>query len=163
MHAADLNDDRVAAVVDAAARAGLEIAPVTFENETRTSADAAREVGCEIDRICKSLVFDAAGEPVLFLMSGANRVDLRKAAACAGVDHLDKADATVAKAATGFSIGATPPFGHAKALKVFVDEALLSFDEVWAAGGRTDTVFPIAPKDLVAATGAEIVDIREER
>jgi prolyl-tRNA editing enzyme YbaK/EbsC (Cys-tRNA(Pro) deacylase) len=93
LHPADKNDPKVAMVIAAAAQAGIVIEPVTFDNETRTSVDAAREVGCELDLICKSIVFEAAGEPVLFLMSGPDRVDLAKAAAAAGVDHLDRANA----------------------------------------------------------------------
>ena len=57
-------------------------------------------------------MFVAGSRPVLFLVSGANRVDLDEAAAVAGVTELAKADADGARAATRFSIGATPPFGH---------------------------------------------------
>jgi Cys-tRNA(Pro) deacylase len=161
LHPADRNDPKVAMVIAAAAAHGIDIDPVSFDNETRTSVDAAREVGCEVDLICKSIVFQAGDEPILFLMSGPDRVDTAKAAVAANVERLDRADATLAKESTGYSIGATPPFGHATQLRVFIDERLASMDRVWAAGGRTDTVFEIATGDLITASGAQVADLSE--
>jgi prolyl-tRNA editing enzyme YbaK/EbsC (Cys-tRNA(Pro) deacylase) len=42
-----------------------------------------------------------------------------------------------------------------------MDEDLLRYPEVWAAGGRPDTVFPIAPKDLARAADAKICRLGE--
>ncbi|HWL65817.1 MAG TPA: YbaK/EbsC family protein, partial [Actinomycetota bacterium] len=114
MRSADLSDEKVSRVVAAAAAAGVEIAPVVFEHETRTSAEAAREVGCDVREIVKSLVFGVVGtdEAVLLLLSGADRVDLEEAAAALGVEGLERAAPELAKKVTGYSIGATPPFGH---------------------------------------------------
>ena len=42
---------------------------------TRTAADAAAAIGCEVGAICKSLVFRVGDEPLLIIASGANRVD----------------------------------------------------------------------------------------
>lgn len=158
---ADLSDPKVARVVEAGASVGVDVAPVTFEYETRTAVDAATAVGCELGAIVKTLVFRAGDDFVLFLVSGSNRVDLESAAAEAGVEKLDKADANEARKASGFSIGATPPFGHASTLPVFMDEDLLRYPEVWAAGGRPDTVFPLAPQDLARATKAKVCRLAE--
>lgn len=154
-------DPKVRHVVDAGRALGLEVRPRTFEQETRTARDAANAVGCHVSQIVKSLIFEAAGTPVLLLVSGANRVDLKLAAAAAGVDRLDKADATEVKASTGFSIGATPPFGHLRPISVLMDRDLLDHDEVWASGGRPDTVWPVDPHALMEATGAIVCDLRD--
>jgi prolyl-tRNA editing enzyme YbaK/EbsC (Cys-tRNA(Pro) deacylase) len=153
-------DPKVERVIAAGRALGIEVRPVEFAEETRTAGDAARNVGCDVAQIVKSLVFMAGGRPILLLVSGANRVDLTKGAAAAGTDVLTKADANAARAASGFSIGATPPFGHASEIAVFMDADLLAFDEVWAAGGRPDTVFPVSPRRLQEATGAPIVDLK---
>jgi prolyl-tRNA editing enzyme YbaK/EbsC (Cys-tRNA(Pro) deacylase) len=154
-----VDDPKVQRVVDAGRALGLDISPVTFDGETRTAADAAQRVGCSVSQIVKSLVFDAGDEPVLFLVSGTNRVDLAKAARAAGVSRLSRANADAAKAATGYSIGATPPFGLASAMRIFMDEDLLGHDEVWAAAGRPDSVFPIDPGEL--ARVALVCDLKE--
>jgi Cys-tRNA(Pro) deacylase len=156
MRPSDPNEPRVARVIAGARAAGIQIAPVTFERETRTAEQAASEIGCDVAQIVKSLVFQSDGRPLLFLVSGANRLDPAAGARAAGVERLDKADAALTKQATGFSIGGVPPFGHASSLPVVIDEDLLTFEEIWAAGGRPDTVFPIAPDELVRATDGRV-------
>jgi prolyl-tRNA editing enzyme YbaK/EbsC (Cys-tRNA(Pro) deacylase) len=130
-----------------------------FPAGTRTAADAARAVGCEVGQIVKSLVFIAAGAPVVALVSGANRVDERCLAAVAGEPVL-KADAETARSATGYSIGGVPPFGHATEVLVFMDRDLLGYDVVWAAAGRPDSVFEIAPERLRELSNATVLDLK---
>jgi prolyl-tRNA editing enzyme YbaK/EbsC (Cys-tRNA(Pro) deacylase) len=154
-------DPKLAAVIAAGAAAGVEVRPTTFPQDTRTAVDAAREIGCQLGQIVKSLVFHAGDEPLLFLMSGANRLDMAKAMSAADVDALGKADAGRAKEVTGYSIGATPPFGHAHDVRVFMDQDLLTYDEVWAAAGRPDSVFPVDPRSLARATGARVCALSE--
>jgi prolyl-tRNA editing enzyme YbaK/EbsC (Cys-tRNA(Pro) deacylase) len=155
-------DAKTQRVIDAGAALGVEVAPHTFPAETRTAADAASAVGCDVAQIVKSLVFGSDRGPLLFLVSGANRLDPTLAARAAGVDELTKADAGEAKSATGFSIGATPPFGHTNQLPTFMDEDLLLHSEVWAAAGRPDSVFPVAASALQEATGAVVCALREK-
>ena len=68
------SSERVAAALAAAGHAP-EIR--VFDSSTRTSADAAAAIGCEVAQIAKSLVFRARGSnrPVLVIASGVNRVD----------------------------------------------------------------------------------------
>lgn len=154
------NVDRVVA---AAREAGLEIEVQRFPEGTRTAADAARAVGCEVAQIVKSLVFVADGTPVVALVSGANRVDEGRLATAFAASTVRKADGDEARAATGFPIGGVPPFGHATAVRVVVDRDLLGHERLWAAAGLPDAVFPIAPDELVRVSGATAVDLAEAR
>src|SRR3982074_521091 len=134
-----------------------DLAVKEFPEGTRTAVDAARAGGCEVGQIVKSLVFIAAGRPVVALVSGANRLDEKRLAAVAGEPVL-KADAETARTATGYAIGGVPPFGHATDVPVYMDRDLLSYEMVWAAAGRPDSVFHIAParlRDLSRATVAD--------
>jgi Cys-tRNA(Pro) deacylase len=155
-------DPKIKAVVAAAHELGLVIDPQTSPEGTRTADDAARAIGCDVAQIVKSLVFMADDGPLLFLVSGANRLDLERAARVAGVDRLEKADAATVKRTTGYSIGATPPFGHAQRLGVFMDEDLLAHERVWAAAGRADAVFAVDPKRLRDTTGAVVAKLGAE-
>ena len=141
--------------------AGMDagIAVREFPAGTRTAADAARAVGCDVGQIVKSLVFVAAGRPVVALVSGANRLDEKRLAAVAGEPVL-KADAETARNATGYSIGGVPPFGHATEVPVFMDRDLLGYEVVWAAAGRPDSVFQIAPDRLRDLSGATLTDLK---
>ena len=75
---------------------------------------------------------------------------------------MKRPDADTAKTITGFSIGGVPPFGHASALPVYVDEDLTRFDVVWAAAGTPFAVFAITPDDLVQASHGTVVDLKKE-
>jgi Cys-tRNA(Pro) deacylase len=151
----------VARVTDAARAAGVDIRVERFPEGTRTAADAARAVGCEVGQIVKSLVFVADARPVVALVSGANRVDLGRLATAIGATEARRADGDEARAATGFAIGGVPPFGHASEVSVVVDRDLLDFDRVWAAAGLPDAVFAIAPDDLLRASGGRVTDVKE--
>jgi prolyl-tRNA editing enzyme YbaK/EbsC (Cys-tRNA(Pro) deacylase) len=151
----------VARVVAAAREAGLEIAVERFPEGTRTAADAARAVGCEVGQIVKSLVFVADETPVVTLVSGANRVDLDRLATALDAAAVRKADGDEARAATGFPIGGVPPFGHAGAVTVLVDDDLLAHETLWAAAGLPDAVFAIAPDDLLRISGGRRADLAE--
>ena len=148
-----------AAVVTAGRSHGLELDVREFPEATRTAADAARAVGCHVDQIVKSLVFVADTDPVLVLTSGGNRVDVVKVGRERSAATVRKADAGEVRAATGYAIGGTPPFGHARELAVLIDRDLTGFDVVWAAAGTPRHVFPITPADLVRATGGEVADV----
>jgi prolyl-tRNA editing enzyme YbaK/EbsC (Cys-tRNA(Pro) deacylase) len=132
-----------------AAGRGVPIAVTRFPATTRTAQDAAREIGCTVGEIVKSLVFLADGAPVVVLCSGAVRVDEAKLPAALGASAVRRATANEAKSATGYAIGGVPPFAHAAELRVIVDDGLFAFATVWAAAGLADAVFPIAPADLV--------------
>jgi prolyl-tRNA editing enzyme YbaK/EbsC (Cys-tRNA(Pro) deacylase) len=92
------------------------------------------------------------------LVSGANRVDTGKLADAAG-GAVGKADADLARSATGYAIGGVPPFGHATAVPVFLDRDLLAYEVVWAAAGRPDSVFPIQPARLRELSGGIVADL----
>jgi prolyl-tRNA editing enzyme YbaK/EbsC (Cys-tRNA(Pro) deacylase) len=142
-------------VVTAAADRGLTIAVSEFPAGTRTADDAARAVGCSVDQIVKSMIFDAGGELVLALTSGANLVDPEKLAAVAGSAACGRAGADNVRSTTGYAIGGVPPFGHATSVRTWIDPHLLDFEVVWAAAGTPRHVFPLAPDQLVELTDAQ--------
>jgi prolyl-tRNA editing enzyme YbaK/EbsC (Cys-tRNA(Pro) deacylase) len=148
-----------AAVVTAGRLLGLELDVREFPEGTRTAADAARAIGCHVDQIVKSLVFVADTAPVLVLTSGGNRVDVVKVGKERSAAVVRKADAGEVRAATGYAIGGTPPFGHARDLPVLIDRHLTAFEVVWAAAGTPRHVFPIAPGDLLRAAGGQVADV----
>ncbi|HEX6633182.1 MAG TPA: YbaK/EbsC family protein [Usitatibacter sp.] len=141
--------------------AGLAGEIVEFEQPTRTSAEAAAAIGCTVAEIAKSIVFRgaASGEAVIVVASGANRVSEAKVAARVG-EALARADADFVREATGYAIGGVAPLGHAKPVKLLLDEDLRRFGKVWAAGGTPFSVFPLTPEELRTITGAEWTDVK---
>lgn len=141
-------------IVDFAAASGVTIEVIEYPDGTRTAEDAANAVGCLVDQIVKSMIFDADGEIVLALTSGAHLVDGSALAEVAGVAECGRADVDKVRATTGFAIGGVPPFGHVNEVRTWIDPHILAFDQVWAAAGTPRHVFAIPPAELVRLTGA---------
>ncbi|SCK38700.1 Cys-tRNA(Pro) deacylase, prolyl-tRNA editing enzyme YbaK/EbsC [Streptomyces sp. WMMB 714] len=133
-----------------------------FPEATRTAAQAAEAIGCELSQIVKSLVFAADGEPVLVLMDGASRVDVRLVRDELDARSVQRADAGLVREATGYAIGGVPPFGHVTTMRVLADRRLLGHEVVWAAAGTPHTVFALDPRTLIAHAGGSVVDVREQ-
>jgi len=154
--------DSARRVQDALAARGFTIEIREFPDSTRTAAEAAAAIGCEVAQIAKSLVFRAreTDRPVLVIASGANRVDEKAVAALIG-EKLGRADADFVRERTGFAIGGVPPLGHDTPLATLIDRDLLGFEEIWAAAGTPNAVFRLTPEDLVAVTGGQVADIKQ--
>ncbi|MCK7626209.1 YbaK/EbsC family protein [Streptomyces sp. RS10V-4] len=141
---------------------GLRVEVRAFPEATRTAAQAAAALGCDLAQIVKSLVFAADGAPVLVLMDGASRVDVDRVRAELGAAEVTRADAALVRETTGYAIGGVPPFGHRTRTPVLADRGLLAHTTVWAAAGTPHTVFPLDPQTLIAHAGGTLVDVREQ-
>jgi prolyl-tRNA editing enzyme YbaK/EbsC (Cys-tRNA(Pro) deacylase) len=147
-------------VQEALAAAGIDARVVELPQSTRTAADAARAVGCEVGQIAKSLVFRAreSGNAVLVIASGTNRVNEAAIAAAIG-EPIGKADAEFVRARTGYAIGGVPPVGHLQSIRTFIDEDLLRFDRIWAAAGTPNAVFELSAAELARLTGGAVMRV----
>ena len=157
-------DDMPAAtvrVIEAAATRGLDLEVRVYPDGTKTAADAAAAIGCEVAAIVKSLVFVVDGTPVVALVPGDLRLDPDKLASVCGGTRARRANLDEVRNSTGYAAGGTPPFGHATSVTVVADEQLQRFATVWAAAGTPTTVFPIGPAELVVAAQARWADITE--
>lgn len=145
------------------AEAGVATQVVEFEQPTRTSAEAAAAVGCSVAEIAKSVVFRAklSGQAVVVVASGDNRVCEDKVSRLVG-EKLGRANADFVRESTGYVIGGVSPLGHANPVRLLLDSDLQRFEQIWAAGGTPFSVFPLSPKQLIAITGADWADIRQE-
>ena len=134
---------------------------VALEQSARTSAEAARAVGCRVDQIAKSLVFRSVEtqRAVLVIASGANRVDEVKVATLVA-EPVGRADADFVRARTGFAIGGGAPVAHTEPLTILIDEYLMTWPEIWAAAVHPNTVFRLTPADLVRLTGGRVTSVR---
>lgn len=142
--------------VAAAAAQGVVVEPVRYPAGTRTAADAAAAVGCEVAQIVKSLVVIGPDGPLLALTAGHHRLDLDRLGEAVG-GPVVMSDPDTARAATGFAIGGTPPFGHPEPRPTYLDPSLLDHEVVYAAAGTPDTCFPISPARLREVTDATVL------
>lgn len=147
-------------VQDVLAQRGFSNQVVEFSESTRTSAEAAAAVGCEVGQIAKSLIFQGATShrPILVIASGDNRVNEKAMAAHAG-EKLQRPDAEFVRLHTGFAIGGVPPLGHDQPLTTYIDADLWRYERIWAAAGHPNAVFALTPDELTAMTGGTVVKV----
>lgn len=144
---------------DEHARRGGTGEVVILPDAVHTAALAAAALGCEVGAIANSLLFDAAGRPVLVLTSGAHRVDTAALAPRLGVASLDRAAPAFVREHTGQVIGGVSPVGHPAPVPTYLDPWLRRHDVVWAAAGHPAAVFSTTYDELAALTGATAVDV----
>jgi prolyl-tRNA editing enzyme YbaK/EbsC (Cys-tRNA(Pro) deacylase) len=139
---------------------GMTCRVAELPGSTRTAADAAAAVGCRVEQIAKSIVFQGktSGKPVIVIASGTNRVNEKKLRDLIS-EPVKKADADFVRHHTGFAIGGVPPLGHANPIEIYIDEDLMRYDEVWAAAGTPHAVFRVTPQELAAMTKGKTVNI----
>jgi prolyl-tRNA editing enzyme YbaK/EbsC (Cys-tRNA(Pro) deacylase) len=139
---------------------GLECEVIELPGSTRTAAEAASAVGCEVEQIAKSLVFQGktSGKPIMVIASGGHRVNEKKLRDLVS-ERVGKADADFVRCHTGFAIGGVPPVGHARPIEIYIDEDLFGYDHIWAAAGTPHAVFKLTPSELSRMTGGKRVDI----
>ena len=155
----------VIAVQDALDAAGARTAErqssqvIVLDDAVHTAAAAAAALGVEVGQIANSLIFDADGEPLLVLTSGAHRVDTDRVATALGITKLRRATPDFVREHTGQAIGGVAPVGHPKPVRTLVDKDLEQYPVVWAAGGVPQVVFPITYAELLRVTGGTAADV----
>ncbi|KPC53234.1 hypothetical protein WG78_09090 [Amantichitinum ursilacus] len=158
--AASASQQRVA---DVLAQHGIAARIVTFDASTRTAADAAAAIGCDVAQIAKSIILKAKASDrlVLVVTSGRNRVDEKAVSALIG-EKTGRADADFVRAKTGFAIGGVAPVAHVETPITLIDQDLFEYAEIWAAAGTPNSVFRLTPDELLTLTAGRVARVKEE-
>lgn len=157
-----LSTEHVTQALDAR---GVTYTLLPATSPTPTSEDAAREIGCEVGQIAKSICFIIDGQPVLVVTSGDFNVDDRKLATRFSVGRkkvkLAKPDDCIT--IFGYEPGGVAPVGHRTPdIPVYIDEMLKRYSVVYAAAGSKQVNFEIALSDLQHATRGQFADVIKE-
>ena len=148
-------------VQDALQTLGLDCQVRELAQSTRTAADAAASVDCQLGQIVKSLIFRTqhSDQAILVAVSGRNRLSEKKLSALIG-EPITRPDADFVRVRTGFAIGGVAPVGHLTTLPAYIDIDLLQYNTVWAAAGTPSALFMTTPTDLITMTQGTIADIK---
>lgn len=137
---------------------GAEARLEQFKRPTHTAEDAARALGCSAGEIVKSLVFLCDGRPLVVLVPGDRRADVRKVARAAGCADASVVGREEVPRLTGFEAGAVAPFPLPVGTEVLVERALLALPLVWIGAGSASHLAAIAPGELVRLARARPID-----
>ena len=139
---------------------GLDLVVVEFPESTRTAQEAADAIGCLLEQIVKSLIFQRqpSGKPLLIAVSGGNRVNENRIKELLG-EKIIRANIDFVKEVTGFPIGGVPPLAHTQQIETIIDQDLMQYDEIWAAAGTPNAVFRLTPQELLLITSGRLEKI----
>lgn len=150
---------RNTAVAQALAAKGVDNEIVFLDDHAPTAVAAAAQLGVDVGAIANSLVFDADGQVILVMTSGAHRVDTAHLAEELGFGTINRASASQVKGASGQVIGGVAPVGHPQPIPTYIDAQLADYPRLWAAAGTADSVFPLSYDQLLDITAGKVVTV----
>ncbi len=137
----------------------MEERVMEFEQSSATVELAAQTVGCEADRIAKTLSFLVNEEPVLIVVSGMSKVDNHKYKeqfkTKAKMIEFDRVEELV-----GHAPGGVCPFGVKKGVTTYLDVSLKKFETVFPAAGSSNSAIELSIGELEKVSGMkEWIDV----
>lgn len=133
---------------------------VVRTERAHNAQESAALQGIELGALLRTIVVRRGEDDYVFvLVPGGRRFDWPKVRSCLGVKRLSLPDADEARAVTGYERGAITPFGATRAWPVIADASIVGLDLVAIGGGAHGVNLHFAPGDLVAALGADVVDV----
>ena len=134
---------------------------VELENSAKTALDAANSLNCEVGAIVKSLLIKIENDFLLCLVSGDKRCSLNKLKKISEKKNVRLASADEVKSQTGYTIGGVSPVGHINKIRIFIDNSLSRFTDIFAAAGHPNVIFKINYEKLIQITKGDVKDITE--
>ena len=134
---------------------------IELENSAKTALDAANSLNCEVGAIVKSLLIKIENDFLICLVSGDKRCSLNKLKKISEKKNVRMASADEVKSQTGYTIGGVSPVGHTNNLRIFVDNSLSRFKDIFAAAGHPNVIFKINYEKLIQITKGYVKDITE--
>ena len=131
---------------------GMEDRIREFEVSSATVALAAEALGCDENRIAKTLSFHVQERVVLVVAAGDARIDNPKYKAFFGAKakmlSFDEAEELI-----GHAVGGVCPFAVNQGVEVYLDESLKRFETVFPACGSSNSAIELSIKELEDYSG----------
>ena len=134
---------------------------VVLDSFARTAQDAADSLNTVVGSIIKSLFLRTKNSFLLCLVAGDRRCSLNKIKKILGEKDVSMGNAEQVKQVTGFTIGGVSPVGHLNPIKIYIDQSLSRFENIFGAAGHPNCVFKINFIDLQKITSGKVMDIVE--
>jgi Cys-tRNA(Pro)/Cys-tRNA(Cys) deacylase len=145
-------------------RAGAVYTLRPYTHDPRAAAygpEAARELGVPEERVFKTLMADADGQPVVAVVPVSGRLDLKALARALGARRAAMAEPAAAERATGYVVGGISPLGQKRPHPTVLDASALDHETVLVSAGRRGLDVELAAADLVALTSATVAAIAQ--
>ena len=141
---------------------GIPYQRLSFSSDTeKGAANVAKALGYEEAQMVKTLIFvTGAGEHALVMLGGDKSAISGRLKRALGSRNIKLAAPATVKDVTGYEIGSIPPFHwQPPGFRSIVDACLMDEAVLGVGAGVWGEEIMITPEDLVAAVGAEVVDL----
>jgi len=141
----------------AAEAAGIDFRVHEYEHDPRADSfglEAAEKLGWPAPQVFKTLVVALDAGLGVALVPVDRQLDLRALGKRAKL-----ADAGHAERTTGYVRGGISPLGQRRPLPTFLDASALEHERILVNGGGRGLQLEVAPADLVALTGAKVLQL----
>ena len=118
-----------------------------FDVSSATVELAAKAVGCEPERIAKTLSFKVDDQPILIVCAGDAKIANPKYKAEFG-QKAKMLTPDEAVELIGHAVGGVCPFGIKEGVDVYLDESLRRFDIIYPACGNGNSMVELTPEEL---------------
>ena len=131
---------------------GMEDRIQEFEVSSATVALAAQALGCDENRIAKTLSFHVEEKVVLIVAAGDAKIDNPKYKAFFGAKAkmlaFEEAEELI-----GHAVGGVCPFAVNEGVEVYLDESLKRFETVFPACGSSNSAIELTINELEQHSG----------
>jgi len=145
--------------IDALLASGVPHRVVRTEPAGSAEESAALQ-GIPLAALLRTIVVRRGDDDYLFvLVPAGRRFDWPKLRTHLSVSRLSLPDADEARAVTGYERYTITPFGSNRAWPVIADASIRDLPIAAIGGGARGVNVHLRPADLIAATGADVVDV----
>ena len=131
---------------------GMEERIREFEVSSATVALAAQALGCDENRIAKTLSFHVGEKVVLIVAAGDAKIDNPKYKAFFGA-KAKMLTYEEAEELIGHAVGGVCPFAVNEGVEVYLDESLKRFETVFPACGSSNSAIELTINELEQHSG----------
>jgi len=142
-----VNDMGVEKVKEYFRKFGIEDRVLEFDVSSATVELAAEAVGCEPERIVKTLSFKVDDRPILIACAGDAKIANPKYKAEFG-QKAKMLTPDEAIELVGHAVGGVCPFAINDGVDVYLDESIKRFDTVYPAAGSDNSAIGLTPDEL---------------
>ena len=137
-------------------------------DHVHTSEDAAKVRGTKIEQAAKAIVLKIKNKKnerafIQCVLQGSRKIDFKKLKKELNLKSVSMASAEEVLKLTNCTIGSVPPFGPMFNLETYLDEHVLSQDEiVFSAGTHNDSI-KLKSRDYKELLGLKIIDVSVDK
>ena len=131
---------------------GMEDRIQEFEVSSATVALAAQALGCDENRIAKTLSFHVGEKVVLIVAAGDAKIDNPKYKAFFG-SKAKMLAFEEAEELIGHAVGGVCPFAVNEGVEVYLDESLKRFETIFPACGSSNSAIELTINELEQHSG----------